>query len=48
MSLLSYVDPGSGLWVWQMIVATMVGSLFYFKRIRVLAGKLGRKFWGKE
>jgi hypothetical protein len=48
MTLLLYVDPGSGLLVWQMIVAAMVGSLFYVKRFRSLVGKLGRKLLGKE
>jgi hypothetical protein len=31
---LAYVDPGSGLLVWQMIVSGLLGSLFYFKKTR--------------
>jgi hypothetical protein len=48
MSLLMYVDPGSGLLVWQMIVAALVGTLFYLKKFRALVGKLGRKLLGKN
>jgi len=48
MSFFLYVDPGSGLLVWQMIVAAMVGALFYLKKVRVFVGKLGRKFLGKN
>ena len=48
MNLLSYVDPGSGLLVWQMIVAALVGTLFYLKKFRVFVGKLGRKLFGKQ
>ena len=48
MSFLMYVDPGSGLLVWQMIVAAMVGALFYLKKFRALVGKLGRKLLGKN
>ena len=48
MRFLLYVDPGSGLLVWQMIVAAMVGTLFYLKKFRVFIGKLGRKLLGKH
>ena len=48
MNLLLYVDPGSGLLAWQMIVAAMVGALFYLKRFRLMLGKLGRKLIGKN
>ena len=48
MSVLMYVDPGSGLLVWQMIVAAMVGALFYLKKVRNFVGKLGKKLLGKE
>lgn len=48
MSFLLYVDPGSGLLVWQMIVAAMVGTLFYLKKFRSFVGKLGRKFLGRD
>lgn len=46
--LLLYIDPGSGLLVWQMIVAAMVGALFYIKKFRNIVGKLGRKLLGKQ
>ena len=48
MNVLLYVDPGSGLLVWQMIVAAMVGTLFYVKKFRDFVGRLGRKLLGKD
>jgi hypothetical protein len=48
MRLLLYVDPGSGLLVWQMIVAAMIGTLFYLKKFRAVMVKLGRKLLGKN
>ena len=48
MNVLLYVDPGSGLLVWQMIVAAMVGTLFYVKKFRTFMGRLGRKLLGKD
>ena len=48
MNVLLYVDPGSGLLVWQMIVAAMVGTLFYVKKFRAFMGRLGRKLLGKD
>ncbi len=29
---LAYIDPGSGLLVWQSITASVVGAAFYFRR----------------
>ncbi|HUI57774.1 MAG TPA: hypothetical protein VLY04_22505 [Bryobacteraceae bacterium] len=29
----AYVDPGSGALVWQGLLAAVVGSAFYFRRI---------------
>ncbi len=34
MSLLAYIDPGTGLLIWQSIVAAFVGAVFYFKKTR--------------
>ena len=48
MSLLLYIDPGSGLLAWQMIVAAAIGTLFYLKKFRTLMVKLGRKLLGKN
>jgi len=48
MSFLLYIDPGSGLLVWQMIVAAALGTLFYLKRFRALMLRLGRKLLGKN
>jgi hypothetical protein len=36
MICLAYVDPGSGLLVWQLIAASVVGCLFYVKKVRQL------------
>jgi hypothetical protein len=29
----AYVDPGSGAMIWQIAAATVVGSLFYVRRV---------------
>lgn len=36
----AYVDPGSGALLWQTVVASVVGLMFYFRRvfIRLLRG----------
>lgn len=33
MSILLYVDPGSGSYLIQAIIAAILGALFYFKTI---------------
>lgn len=40
MILLAYIDPGTGLLIWQTVVAVVLGMLFYVKKIRnwLLAG----------
>ena len=30
----AYVDPGLGLLIWQSVVATALGLVFYFKKTR--------------
>ena len=32
-NILLYVDPGSGSYLVQMIIAAVVGALFYFKNL---------------
>jgi hypothetical protein len=32
-SILLYVDPGSGSYLIQMIIAAILGALFYFKNL---------------
>jgi len=46
--MLAYVDPGSGMLAWQLIVAGFVGLLFYLKKIRSFFGRIGRKMLGKD
>lgn len=29
---LAYVDPGSGMLIWQSLTATAIGAAFYFRR----------------
>jgi hypothetical protein len=40
---LAYIDPGSGLLVWQMIAAAVVGCLFYLKKVRTFLYRLVTK-----
>jgi hypothetical protein len=48
MNCFAYVDPGAGLLAWQMVLAAFVGGLFYVKKVRSFAGKLGRKLLGRD
>lgn len=34
--VVAYIDPGSGLLIWQAIAAGALGVVFYFKRFRDL------------
>lgn len=45
VNLLAYVDPGSGLLVWQMLVAACVGVLFYVKKTRTFLKNQVRKLF---
>lgn len=43
--ILAYIDPGSGLLIWQAIAAGALGVVFYFKRFRdLLWAKFGLLF----
>ncbi len=46
-SLLAYIDPGSGLLIWQVVTAACIGALFYLKKVRKFFGRLGRKVLGR-
>jgi hypothetical protein len=37
---LAYIDPGSGMLIWQSVTASVIGAGFYFRRFLV---KLLRK-----
>ena len=44
--LLAYVDPGSGLLLWQAAVAAIVGLVFYLKKTRDWLFKPAHKMFG--
>lgn len=44
---LAYVDPGSGLLIWQALVAAFLGALFYFKRVRDAIVRFFKKLFGR-
>jgi hypothetical protein len=46
-SFFAYIDPGSGLLIWQVITAACVGVLFYIKKVRKFFGTMGRKILGR-
>jgi len=48
MNCFAYIDPGSGLLAWQMVIAAFVGCLFSVKRFRMVAGRLGRKIFRRD
>jgi hypothetical protein len=40
----AYTDPGSGMLIWQILVAGFVGVMFYFRRLTSwFRGKKGSK-----
>ena len=45
---LAYIDPGSGILVWQMIAAAVVGCLFYLKKVRTFLYRLVTKPFKKH
>ncbi len=46
--MLAYIDPGSGVLAWQLIVAGFLGFVFYLKKVRSFFGRLGRKILGRD
>lgn len=48
MNVLAYIDPGSGLLVWQLLLGAMLGTLFYLKKVRGFLGRVGRKMLGRH
>lgn len=48
MRILAYVDPGSGQLVWQMVVAAMVGVLFYLRKVRTFLWGLVTKLFKRD
>lgn len=41
--MFAYIDPGMGALVWQIIIAAIVGTVFYLKRTRDWILNLFRK-----
>lgn len=48
MRFLGYVDPGTGQLIWQMLVAMVVGILFYVKRFRDFLSRLVAKMLKRD
>lgn len=46
--MMGYIDPGSGLLVWQMIGAAFVGLLFYLKKTREFIYGLFRRLFRRD
>lgn len=46
--ILAYVDPGSGLLIWQAVVAAVIGVLFYLKKTRDFIFGLCRSLFNKD
>jgi hypothetical protein len=36
MAILLYVDPGSGTFIWELIISFFVGTVFYFSKFKGL------------
>jgi len=46
--ILAYVDPGSGLLIWQALVGAVIGALFYLKKTRDMFLALFRMLFGRD
>jgi hypothetical protein len=40
---MAYTDPGSGALIWQAMLSSLVGLMFYFRRIRTWFKNRGTK-----
>lgn len=47
MSIIAYVDPGSGALIWQMLAAAAVGVVFYFRSFFRGIGRFFMRLIGK-
>ena len=47
-SIVGYVDPGSGLLAWQLLVAACLGLVFYLKKSRDYLKKTVRKLLRRD
>lgn len=47
MHAVGYIDPGSGLLLWQIIAAVCVGVLFYIKKVRTAVARFFRRLFNR-
>jgi hypothetical protein len=45
MQILAYIDPGTGVLIWQSIIGVFVGLFFYLRRTRKRLGALLGRFF---
>ena len=48
MPTLAYVDPGSGLLIWQAVLAVMLGFVFFLKKTRDFLVKIVTRFFRRK
>jgi hypothetical protein len=48
MYILAYIDPGSGLLIWQAVVAVALGAVFYLKRTREMVADFFRRIFHRK
>jgi hypothetical protein len=46
--MLAYVDPGLGLLAWQALLAALVGTIFYVKKLRTWLVRLVQRPFRKS
>lgn len=46
--ILLYIDPGTGSYLAQVVIAAVLGLMYYFKAIKYFFVRLLRKITGKE
>jgi hypothetical protein len=48
MLTIGYIDPGSGLLIWQAVVAAALGVVFYLKRSREWIADFFRRLFHRK
>ena len=46
-SAYAYIDPGSGALIWQLLLATLFGAMFFIGRVKLWIGATINWIWAR-